>query len=98
MDRATFDRKIQKLKSGEFLTDPSFYAYASDSLYELKTITDALWQCCSAQAEKIQLLEKKNQGLQNTNKELTGKVFELHQKLCGVSSSPFDDQITGGKT
>lgn len=95
MDRAIFDRKVQKLRNGEFVQDPSFYAYGSDAIYEIKTLADALWQCCSAQATKIDLLERKNLGLQKINKELTKRVFELTKKLHAVGCSPFDVQLEG---
>lgn len=70
MDRSQFEKDIERLQTGEFLEDRAIFDYASDSLFEIKTLLNALRKCCDFQQQKIRILRRINDTL---NAQVKGK-------------------------
>lgn len=81
MDRKQFEKNIERLKTGEFLEDRAIFDYASDSLFEIKTLLNALRQCCDFQQQKIRILRRLNDALNAQVKDKDELIDSLTTKL-----------------
>lgn len=80
MDRTTFEKNIERLKTGEFMEDRAIFDYASDSLFEIKTLLSALRQCCDFQQQKIRILRRLNDTLNAQVKDKDDLIDFLTEK------------------
>ena len=81
MDRTSFERNIELLKNGDFLEDRAIFDYASDSLFEIKTLLNALRQCCDFQQQKIRILRRLNDTLNAQAKDKDELIDSLTAQL-----------------
>lgn len=81
MDRTSFERNIELLKKGEFLEDRAIFDYASDSMFEIKTLLNALRQCCDFQQQRIRILRRLNDTLNAQTKDKDEMIDSLTAKL-----------------
>lgn len=81
MDRAQFEKYIERLQTGEFLEDRAIFDYASDSLFEIMTLLNALRQCCEFQQQKIRILRRINDTLNAQVKDKDNLINSLTAQL-----------------
>ena len=92
MDRTSFERNIELLKNGEFLEDRAIFDYASDSLFEIKTLLNALRQCCEFQQQKIRILRRINDTMNAQVKDKDELIDSLTAKL-ELSSNKLAEKV-----
>lgn len=93
MDRATFEAKVSHIKRGDFQNDSTLRGYANDSFYETKQLFDAVWECCNWQSQKIGILKKINNDLEdavrrlmNERKKLKQEINDLHEQIANMDA------------
>lgn len=79
MDNALFDARCAKLKTGEYLNDPSVFEYAENAMYEWRRLYDSLRVCCALQSQKIEMLRKINSTLEQQLRTARTRVTELER-------------------
>lgn len=93
MDRSTFEAKVSCIKKGEFINDLSLRGYVSDNLLSVRMLFDALWDCCSFQSQRINMLRKLNnesedsiRRLMKERRELKQEIKELHEQIANMDA------------
>ena len=89
MDRAAFEAKVARIKQGEFSDDTSLRGYVSDNLLSVRKLFDALWDCCCRQNQRIELIRKMNNEMEDSvrrlmteRRELKQEIAELHEQIA----------------
>ena len=93
MDRSTFEAKVSYIKKGEFINDLSLRGYVSDNLLSVRMLFDALWDCCSLQSQRINMLRKLNneaedniRRLMKERRELKQEIKNLHEQIANMDA------------
>lgn len=79
MDSATFKKRCDSMKLGNFSGDEAMLGSARNGLYETKMLLEALWECCSRLETSNSMLRSANRTLDEQNRRLKEKVSELEE-------------------
>ena len=83
MDTSMFERKIENLRKGNYVTDPALYEYANNAMYESRLLMNALKECCQNQSGRMEILRRMNEELAESVKRLMIENRELKDRLAG---------------
>lgn len=81
MDNAIFRSRCEKLRTGEFINDPSVFEYAEDAMCEWRQLFQSLRTCCSLQKQRIEMLRQMSSALEKSLRRANQRIAELEALL-----------------
>lgn len=87
MDRKIFESRCDKLRTGEFVNDPSVFEYAENAVCEWQQLYRALRTCCSLQKQKIDMLRSMNSALEKSLRAARQRVTELEDRIVVLNDT-----------
>ena len=87
MDGSIFRSRCEKLRTGEFVNDPSVFEYAENAMCEWRQLFQALRTCCSLQKQKIEMLRQMNSALEKSMREYRNRIKELEDRVVAMNDT-----------